>query len=265
MNPTLPPGYSRSRLREGLVSSFSEDDLRNLAFDLNLDYERWPVGGKDSLARNLISHVEHTDGIPELFKMLRRVRPNVLWEDLPYVLPRTVSVSGRYYRLFGDVGASKVAMLGDDLAYYGEDDLDGELGRSILIPEVPPGANVVVLRVKGASMNDEGVLEGDYVIVELMDGAHVIRENTMIVTWYLSEEDAALADEGDSYDIIKAGNIPLRGPTLKIFKGHYQDSNGCRRYLLGRTRDDGKRNSHEIRAVVIQPVGRALAIHRVLR
>jgi hypothetical protein len=264
MSHTLLPDYSRARLREGLVSSFSEDDLRNLAFDLNLDYESWAAVGKTSLARELILCLERAGRIRELFAMLRRVRPNVSWEDVPYAPLRGASFPGRYYPLLAEVGASNDTTLEDDLAFYGEDGLNGEFGETIFIPQVPSGARIAVLRVKGTSMNDEGVWEGDYVIVELMDGAQIVRENTMIVTRYLSEEDAVLADEGDSHDIIKAGNIPLRGPTLKIFKGQYQDSNGCRRYRLGRTRDDGKRNSHEIRAVVIEPVGRVLAIHRVV-
>jgi hypothetical protein len=70
--------YSRRELRRSLVRHFSEDELRTLAFDLDIDYECLPAEGKTGKARELLLSLERTGRIPEFVEMLSQLRPDVL-------------------------------------------------------------------------------------------------------------------------------------------------------------------------------------------
>jgi hypothetical protein len=78
--PTQPanlPGMpDRVRLREVLSAAFSDDELRDLVFDLGWDYENLPGSGKSSKARELVAMAERHGRYAELVEIVRRLRKN---------------------------------------------------------------------------------------------------------------------------------------------------------------------------------------------
>lgn len=72
-----------ARLRQQLVDSFSEEELKTVSFDLGIDYENLPAQGKAGKARELVAQCERTGRIPELVARCRKLRPNVSWEEVP--------------------------------------------------------------------------------------------------------------------------------------------------------------------------------------
>jgi hypothetical protein len=80
-------------LRMSLSTRFSEEELRTLCYDLNVDYDDLPAQGKANKARELVAHFERRDNVSELVTVGRRLRPDVPWGDSiketapPVVLP----------------------------------------------------------------------------------------------------------------------------------------------------------------------------------
>jgi hypothetical protein len=73
----------RTKLRQGLVDSFSEEELRTLCFDMGLDYEDLPAQGKAGKAREIVAHFERINNVPSLVEQCRRLRPNRPWDEMP--------------------------------------------------------------------------------------------------------------------------------------------------------------------------------------
>jgi hypothetical protein len=73
---------NRATLRQVLTTHFTKDELRNLYFDLGVDYEALPDQGKDAKVRELIAHFEHRGCITELVVRIKQVRPNA-FESVP--------------------------------------------------------------------------------------------------------------------------------------------------------------------------------------
>ncbi|MEI2612231.1 MAG: hypothetical protein V9G20_26640 [Candidatus Promineifilaceae bacterium] len=62
-------------LHQQLTILFSEGELRNLCFDLGVDYESLPARSKDGKARELIAHMQRNSRLSELITMGRQLRP----------------------------------------------------------------------------------------------------------------------------------------------------------------------------------------------
>jgi hypothetical protein len=75
-----PPQYRLERpvLRQILVKYFNDQELKNLCFDLGIDYENLS-SPKEGFARELILCCERRGFIPELVKGCYLQRPNALW------------------------------------------------------------------------------------------------------------------------------------------------------------------------------------------
>ena len=71
------------KLRQNLTSCFSESELRDLCFDLDIDYETLPGTGKGDKVRELVLYCIHHDCIRELAAQVSRLRPTVNWEGVP--------------------------------------------------------------------------------------------------------------------------------------------------------------------------------------
>ena len=70
-----------SILRQQLEKHYSEEDLRNLCFDLGVDHENLQGETKPALVRELCAYLERHSRIPELMEMVKKTRPDVPWED----------------------------------------------------------------------------------------------------------------------------------------------------------------------------------------
>jgi hypothetical protein len=66
-------------LYNGLVSHFNEEELRDLCFQLGIDYETLPGDSKTIKARELVAYHERRNRIESLSQVCRQLRPNVSW------------------------------------------------------------------------------------------------------------------------------------------------------------------------------------------
>ena len=71
-----------AKLRQLLVSHFSESELRDICFDLGVDYEDLPGESKSDKARELVTYFERRGCVPELVEKCAQLRANVKWSDV---------------------------------------------------------------------------------------------------------------------------------------------------------------------------------------
>jgi serine/threonine protein kinase len=72
----------RAELRHKLDCYFSEEELRNLCFDLGIDYEALPAQGKSGKARELIAELERKRRLDALVALCRQLRPDASWAEI---------------------------------------------------------------------------------------------------------------------------------------------------------------------------------------
>jgi Effector-associated domain 7 len=72
----VAPTIDRVTLRNILVSRFSDNELRDLVFDLGEDYENLPGEGKAAKARELVAFAERRGRTSELVALIRHLRPD---------------------------------------------------------------------------------------------------------------------------------------------------------------------------------------------
>ena len=70
----------RVQLRE-LLKSFSDNELRDVCFELRMDYEDLPGEGKSGKARELISYLDRCGRLAELVAVGKRLRPDIAWNE----------------------------------------------------------------------------------------------------------------------------------------------------------------------------------------
>jgi outer membrane protein assembly factor BamB len=67
------------KLRQVLVDYFDDNELRDLCFELGMDYASLPGEGKAAKARELVTYYERRGQVQKLTEIFRHLRPNVLW------------------------------------------------------------------------------------------------------------------------------------------------------------------------------------------
>ena len=67
----------RIRLRQVLIDYFNDDELRDLCFDLGIDYENLAGAGKAGKARELIAYAQRRGTLEDLARQVKSLRPNV--------------------------------------------------------------------------------------------------------------------------------------------------------------------------------------------
>jgi AAA+ ATPase superfamily predicted ATPase len=75
----MPEPVDSARLRQRLLDYFDESELRNLAFDLNIDYEILAGESKSSKVSELIAYMERHGRVHELVAICRKLRPKISW------------------------------------------------------------------------------------------------------------------------------------------------------------------------------------------
>lgn len=78
--PTTP--IDRRKLTRVLLEQFNEEELRDLCFELVLDYENLAGSGKSVKVRSLIQYLQRRNRLPELLDLLKKVRPRIDFDDL---------------------------------------------------------------------------------------------------------------------------------------------------------------------------------------
>ncbi len=104
---------SRAQLRRVLDEYFNETELRNLCFDMGIDYEGLSSGGKADKARELIAHCDRHGRVDELERRCRELRPNVPWTDRPQpsaiTLPRRAELPHQPYFFGREAELARIA------------------------------------------------------------------------------------------------------------------------------------------------------------
>jgi hypothetical protein len=77
---TTPTETYRASLRKNLVEFFNDSELRDLCFDMNVDYESLNGQNKADKARELVAFCERRQVIADLVARCRKLRPKVEWE-----------------------------------------------------------------------------------------------------------------------------------------------------------------------------------------
>ena len=75
-----PTETYRMELRQNLVAAFNDSELRDLCFDMNVDYESLNGENKADKARELVAYCERRQSVPGLVAKCQELRPKVSWE-----------------------------------------------------------------------------------------------------------------------------------------------------------------------------------------
>jgi hypothetical protein len=74
-----PQRVNSATLRTLITTHFNDNELRNLCYDIEIDYESLPGEGKSGKARELIAYVQRRGKTSQLIAECRRLRPHVEW------------------------------------------------------------------------------------------------------------------------------------------------------------------------------------------
>ncbi len=80
---------SSSNLLTLIIDAFSKEEIRNMCYELGLDYEEFP-DAKSGLVREMLVLCEKTDRLKEVVDICRRERPKQIWPDPSKLLTRKV-------------------------------------------------------------------------------------------------------------------------------------------------------------------------------
>lgn len=84
--------YNLSKAFQLLTLRFSENELQNFCFELEVDYEGLSGTGKDNKARELLQYLERRARLNDLVHIGRQIRPDVPWnsivEQSQHITPR---------------------------------------------------------------------------------------------------------------------------------------------------------------------------------
>ncbi len=70
----------RVKLRQVLDENFNTTELRDLCFDLNIDYENLAGENEANIAREIVSYAVRHGQICELFVMVKELRSHISWQ-----------------------------------------------------------------------------------------------------------------------------------------------------------------------------------------
>jgi len=62
---------------------FNDSELRDLCFQLDVDYEDFGLVGKRAKARELVTMMDRHGRLPDLTTLTAQLRPKIKWQDLP--------------------------------------------------------------------------------------------------------------------------------------------------------------------------------------
>jgi hypothetical protein len=72
---------NQTELRDILVTNFNDGELRDLCFDLGVEYENLGGEGKSGKARELVAYCQRRERLPDLEAACRRLRPGAFKDD----------------------------------------------------------------------------------------------------------------------------------------------------------------------------------------
>ena len=75
------PNYKLPLLRQFLAERLNDEELREMCFDLHVDYESLGGESKAGKLRELLTYFDHRRRIHELVEIGKRLRPDIPWDD----------------------------------------------------------------------------------------------------------------------------------------------------------------------------------------
>ena len=174
------------------------------------------LAGRIRISRVHLSRIETNDSRPSfevLGELVRILGPGVMgFGDQKSTLTPGVgtSIDERFILSFIDVfdfqaGLVEVQLHAEIAAgepmYYVSD------GETVMVPtdRAPKGESEKLVRVRGDSMVEEGIEDGDYLIVEMREGG-VAATNELIVAWYNGGCTVKRWIRRDGRKVLQAGN-----------------------------------------------------------
>ena len=104
-----------------------------------------------------------------------------------------------------------------------EENLDGYV--NLTEPFVRPGKSYFALRVRGQSMVNAGILDGDTIIVQQQDTANngdmvvaLVDDSATVKTFYKENGHIRLQPENDTMDPIIVDNCVILGKVFGVFR-----------------------------------------------
>jgi hypothetical protein len=97
---------NRNNLREYIRTRYSDQELRDLCFQLNVDYESLEGGSKDAKARELVTYCERHDLRGQLIAALRQDRPAQFAQAFPAEAVQTTPIEKTPDQPPGLIGAA---------------------------------------------------------------------------------------------------------------------------------------------------------------
>lgn len=80
-------------LRQNLADHFSDSELRDVCFDLGVDYDGLTGQSKADKARELIAYLDRHGHIQDLIVLCSRLRPHISWDDARPLTDRASDLS----------------------------------------------------------------------------------------------------------------------------------------------------------------------------
>lgn len=95
---------NRAKLRQLLLRAFGEGDLRDLCFDMAIDYDELPGDGTGNKVRELIIFLERRTRLAELLTLGQTLRPHAPWHEVtkPPISPFTTPLESATRAVFRD-------------------------------------------------------------------------------------------------------------------------------------------------------------------
>lgn len=79
---TVPHHTQLANLRRDLEAGLSDQEFRTICAEVNVDYDDLPTAGRAYKMRELVTYLDRRGRIDELIQACRRLRPDVLWQDI---------------------------------------------------------------------------------------------------------------------------------------------------------------------------------------
>ena len=127
-------GATRAQLANKIIDAFNISELKQLCFELGIDYQRLEGNEKGAKVVALILYVERRGRVDDLLQACRRLRPGHAWPQSLVAAARDTSLPERGAEKEGDtitqeVSASGHARIGSVTQTGKQEERTGWLGR----------------------------------------------------------------------------------------------------------------------------------------
>jgi WD40 repeat protein len=190
----------RTDLRQKVVAHFEDEELRDLCFDLGVEYKGLPGEGATAKARELIAHLDRVGRIPELIKKCRKLRPGVSWwGESPAASPTTPASQPKRVSMSQPTTIVAVGTYHGWVSLLEEGDVEPpneEIGDSVVHLAIAEGNKVIAACADGRVTSLDGQERRSYRVSGTISDLAVSRDGHKIVVAYSGRRLAFLNEAG---------------------------------------------------------------------